>query len=266
MSAERRDALPLVRRLLALLAALAVVGTFLGLVLVQRLGDRYRDALTVTAEGAEVAAQSAAAADGLAADLADLAATADEGLEQAKEIVELASASLDDVGTAMGTNVADGVEATASVADGLAGLIEAIERFIPGDRQSVAEDLRVLADGLEPVPEQLRTLGEQLDDASTSLDASVLTLTELQTELDAVMVSIGQAEAALDEVVVSAELLQVRAADALDGSSTDLWLVRLVVVVIGAGVALAAMSARRALGVLAAERDGGPPAPDGGSA
>ena len=82
-----------------------------------------------------------------------LAEATAEGLDQTELIVELASESVADVGTAMGSNLADGVEGTASIADGMAELIETIERFIPGDSESLAEDLRALSDGLEPVPE-----------------------------------------------------------------------------------------------------------------
>lgn len=249
---EERDGIDIAQRLVTTVAVLAVVGTLIGLVLVQRIGGHYRDALEVANEGADVAALSAASAASLATDLASLTEAANDGLAQTEQIVVLASDAVADVGEAMSTNIADGIEATASVADSMASFIETIERFIPGDSESLAEDLRALSDGLEPVPEQLRTLGEQLEEASVQLDGTVATLDELQLQLDALTISITSAESALAEVEASADLLAVKAQDALDDSGVDLWLVRLLVIVIGAGVAAACWAARRALGALRA--------------
>ncbi|MCU1358803.1 MAG: hypothetical protein JWN99_92 [Ilumatobacteraceae bacterium] len=239
-------------RLLAFVAVLAVVGTITGLVLVQRIGTGYRDGLTVARDGADVAAQSSDSALSLATDLSSLTAAASDGLDQTETIVEVASASISDVGTAMGSNLADGVEGTASIADSMADFIEGIERLIPGDTKSLAEDLRVLSDGLEPVPDQLRSLGDQLTEASTQLDGSIQTLNDLETQLDALSVSIAQARIALAGVQASADDLAVRAQSALDRSSTDLWLLRVMVLVVGIGVAAACLAARRALRVLGA--------------
>lgn len=148
-----------VERLLAAVALLAVVGTVVALVLVQRIGSTYRDGLEVTRDGAEVATVGTSSARQLASDVAELARAASSGLDQAQRLVELAVESTGDVGVALGTNLAQSVEGTANIANGMAGLIEAIERLIPGDSQSLAEDLRALAEGLEPVPDQLRSLG-----------------------------------------------------------------------------------------------------------
>src|SRR5215218_8034420 len=172
-SADAVDGIAIARRLVTTVAVLAIIGTVLALVLVQRVGIKYRDALEVAVDGADVAALSVESATSLASDAADLATAASDGLDQTERIVALASGAVNDVGIAMGSNLAESVEGTASIADGMAGFIETIERFIPGDSESLAEDLRALADGLEPVPNQLRSLGDQLVQASAELDASV---------------------------------------------------------------------------------------------
>lgn len=241
------DGVEIARRLVTTVAVLAVVGTIIALVLVQRIGTRYRDGLEVARDGADVAAVSAEAASSLAADVSGLALAASDGLDQTHRIVELASASIEDVGTAMGSNLAEGVAGTSSVADRMAGFIEGIENLIPGDSESLAEDLRELADGLEPVPDQLRSLGAQLLEASSELDASKGTLDVVKVQLSALNDSIVEARTALAAVENSADDLAVRAKKALDGAGTDLWLTRVMVVIIGAGVAAACLAARRAL-------------------
>jgi hypothetical protein len=195
---------------------------------------------------------SAAAGASIADDLVALTQAANDSLDQAEAIIEVTSQALDDIGTAMSTNLSNGFVGAASVADGLAALVETIERFIPGDSQSLAEDLRALADGLEPVPGQLESLGTTLITASTELGATTANIDELQLQLDALEISIGEAQVALTEVEASAEALSVRADDAIDNSGGDLWLVRLLVIVMGAGIALACLAARRALGSIAA--------------
>ncbi len=244
------DGVAIARRLVTTVAVLAVIGTVIALVLVQRIGTRYRDGLEVARDGANVAAVSAEAASSLASDVSGLTAAATDGLDQTRRVVELSSVSVSQVGTAMSSNLADGVEGTSGIADKMAGFIETIENLIPGDTQSLAEDLRALSDGLEPVPDQLRALGDQLLLASSGLDATTGTLDVLQVQLGALNDSIAQAREALVAVQASADDLAVRAQEALDGSSTDLWLMRLLVVAIGAGVAAACLAARRALGAL----------------
>lgn len=248
---HRSESAAIARRLVTTVAMLAVVGTIIALIMVQRIGTRYRDGLEVARDGANVAALSASSATSLSEDLAAMTVAANDGIDQTERIVDLASSSVSDVGSAMGSNLADGVEGTSSIADNMAAFIETIESFIPGDSQSLAEDLRTLSDGLEPVPEQLRSLGDQLTQASTDLDSTIQTLDTIQLQLDDLRVSITEARLALASVKDSADDLAVRAQDALDGSNTDLWLLRLLVVIIGAGVAAACLAARRALGSLA---------------
>jgi hypothetical protein len=249
------DGVAIARRLVTTVAVLALIGTIVALMLVQRIGTRYRDGLEVARDGADVAALTTQSALSLASDVSSLTSAAAEGLDQTERIVDLASASVSDIGTAMGSNLADGVEGTSSIADRMAGFIETIEALIPGDSDSLAEDLRTLSDGLAPVPDQLRSLGGQLVKTSSQLDGTTDTLDELQGRLDELDASISEARRALVEVRTSADDLAVRAQDALDGSGTDLWLLRLMVIVIGAGVSIACLAARRALRAL--DRAGG---------
>lgn len=223
----------------------------LALFLVERVGDTYRDGLEVTADGATVASLSATNAESLAGDLVELIETSSTTLDEARDLVLSASVTTSELGAAFGTNIADAVTGTSSIADRLASLIEAIERFIPGDSDSLAEDLRTLSDGLEPVPAQLRTLGERLSTSSTQLEDAAGTLAELVTQLDGVATSVDAARDRLVEVQRLSADVSRRAERALDRSDSDLWLVRLLVVVIGAGTIGAAIAARRALDLLA---------------
>lgn len=235
------------RRLLAVVAVLAAVATVLGLAITQRVGATYRDGLEVTAEGADAAALGAATAEGLADDLTTLADTSATSIDEARGLLVDGAATADELGAALGTNIADAVSGTSSIADRLAGLVEAIERFIPGDSDSLAEDLRVLADGLEPVPDQLRSLGDQLAGTASDLDAATATLATIATDLDRLARSIDDARARLDEVQLLSVDLAERAERALDRSGVDLWLVRLLIVVLGVATIAATLAARRAL-------------------
>lgn len=255
--AEPAAGIDIARRLLVAGAVLAVVGTVLALVLVQRIGTTYRDGLTVAGDAAEVTSLSSRNAADLAGDLSALAGGAVDALDEAGTLVELASSATDDVGTALATNLADGVEGTASIADGMAGFIEAVEWFIPGDSESLAEDLRALADGLEPVPDQLRSLGQQMGDTSAALTTAGGSLDEVQADLDVLAASIAEARVALAEVEALAADLEQRAGRALDRSRTDLWLMRVLVVVLGLGTTAACLAAHRALGALRHDRAGG---------
>jgi hypothetical protein len=241
------------RHLLAAVAVLGAVGMVLGMFLVERVGATYRDGLEVTADGATIASLSASNAESLAGDLVDLIGTSSTSLDEARDLVLSAATTADQLGTAFGTNIADAVTGTSSIADRLASLIEAIERFIPGDSDSLAEDLRTLSDGLEPVPDQLRTLGDQLATSSDTLDDAAATLADVVAQLDGLALSVDTARDRLLEVQRLSTDVSERAAKALDRSRTDLWLVRLLVLVIGAGVIGAAIAARHAIDLLAPE-------------
>lgn len=243
--------LSLARHLLVVVAVLGGLGMLLGLFLVQRVGATYRDGLEITADGATVASLSASNAESLAGDLVDLIGTSSTSLDEARDLVLSASTTSGDLGTAFGTNIADAVSGTSSIADRLASLVEAVERFIPGDSDSLAEDLRVLSDGLEPVPDQLRTLGDQLETSSTQLSDAADTLADVVAQLDGLAASVDAARERIVEVRTLSTDVSERAGRALDRSETDLWLVRLLVVVMGVGVVGAAVAARRAIDLLA---------------
>ncbi len=248
--ARSADPVTVAQRLLLTVSVLSMVGMVLALMLVQRLGTTYREGLRVTTDGAEVAAVGASSAATLASDLLTLADSANASLDEAHDLVVIGSDSSADLSVALGTNIADGISGTASIAESMAGFIETIERFIPGDSDSLAEDLRLLSDGLEPVPDQLRSLAEQLDDSSIELDATAASIASITDQIDALAVSIADARVALAEVQSLSDDVAERARAALDRSRTDLWLVRMLVLVVSAGVAGAALAGHRAVGLL----------------
>ena len=243
----------MVQHLLLSVTVLSLLATVLGLLLVQRVGTTYRDGLEVTADGAAVAALGATSAEALAQDIVLLADAAGRSIDEAREFVLIASTTSNDLGEAFATNIADGVTGTSSIADDLASFIEAIERFIPGNRDSLAEDLRKLSDGLDPVPEQLRALGEQLQTSAVSLEAAAVSLDGFVTQLEQVEAGIDEARQVLVEVEALSAEVSERAQRSLDRSGTDLWLVRLLVVVLGVGFAGASIAAHRAVGLFAAD-------------
>jgi ABC-type transporter Mla subunit MlaD len=206
-----------------------------------------------------VAATGTAEVQQLAEDMVVLTDSAAIALEQAGEIVDSASVSTEAIGTAMRTNLAEGIEGTANIANGMASFIERIERLIPGDSPSLAEDLRALSNGLEPVPAQLRALGDQLITTSSQLADSSEDLDVLAANLDVLARSIDDAAASLSEVDALARGIAQRAEDALDRSKSDLLLLRLLVVVFGVGIMAACIAARRAVGALAVRQAAGPP-------
>ncbi|MEN9506308.1 MAG: hypothetical protein RI958_2234 [Actinomycetota bacterium] len=249
------NGITIARRLLLTVSALAVVGTALGLVFVDRTAVTYRDGLEVARDSAAVVATVTDSVEVLAADVADLAGAAADTLDQAGVLIESGSESAEQIGIALGTNLAEGVEGTANIASGLAGFIEAIERFIPGDSRSLGEDLRAIATGLEPVPGQLRSLGDQLISTSVELEASKEQLAVVAGELDALTVGLEGAAASLAEVDRLAASIEASAEDALDRSRADLWVLRILVLVLGLGTIAACLAAWYAVGVLARQQD-----------
>ncbi len=212
----------------------AVVGTVVALVLVQRLSVTYRDGLTVTETSAALVTDAVEPIHTLADDLAGLAATLVEGLELAQLLVGSAEATLADVGAASATNLSDTATAAADIADRLANTFETIERFIPGDSESIAEELRAFADGLEPVAEQLETVGEEFTTAATDLGASQVTLAELAMQVDVIAADIDGLGPTFDSLDATAEDVRVRAEAASDRIELDLWLGRILIVAVGA--------------------------------
>ena len=223
----------------------AIGATIVALILVQRLSVTYRDGLAVTDASAVLVADSVDPVSALSGDLAALALTLVESLDVAQSLVESAETTLADLGAASTTNLADTATATADISDRLAATLETIERFIPGDRQSIAEELRAFADGLEPVAEQLRAIGEQLTAASSELDTGQATLTELAAQLSTTASAIEGLEPTFDSLGATAEDLQVRADAATDRMGVDLWLGRALIVSLGAVFAAIGVIAER---------------------
>lgn len=250
--AERppRDGLGVAQRLLTTVMVLALVGTVLALVLVQRVGVTYTSGLEIAADGADVAAVSVREASGLVDEIAGLAEAVSVALDQAETVLNSSADALDGIGEAMGDNIADGLEATAEIANGLAGFIETIERFIPGNSDSLAESLRKLSDGLEPTPDQLRDLATQLAATADELRATAVSLQPIGNQVDTLAASVSNSQSTLAEVERLAQQVQVRSEEALDRSSRDLLLLRLLVIVVGVGVAAACWAASRAVRTL----------------
>ena len=230
---------------------MTVVLTIVGLVIVQRVGNAYREALQVAQDAAAVAAAAADPATGLTAELGDLTRSLTETVDQVRTLAGTAASTIGQLGEAAQTNLADSVDGTASVADRAADLIATIERFIPGSSESLAEELRTIADGLEPVPDQLRSLGNELVTASEELTGSQASLEQLGTQVDSIADSIDETTEALADLPTIAQALEQRAQNAEDRAALDIWLFRLAVILGGAVVFLLALALRRMLPALA---------------
>ena len=233
--------------ILRVVMAASLVLTIIGLVIVERIGAAYRDALDVAEDAATVAAAATDPATGLTTDLADLTRSLDDTLEAVRSLAETAATSTAQLGEAARTNLADSVEGTAQIADRVADVIEGIERFIPGDSNSLAEELRTVSDGLDPVPEQLRTLGDQLVVGSGDLQASIETLDALRRRIERIASGIEDTANAIDDLPAVARALEASAREARDRVTVDLWLFRIAVVLAGGAVFLVALALHRML-------------------
>ncbi len=230
----------------------AVVGTVVALALVERVGQTYEGGLAVTERSAVLVADAVEPLQVLAADVAALVDTVVDELAGIQDLLATSQAILDDVGVAAATNVADITEAAADVADRLARQLELIERFIPGDTQSVAEELRALADGLEPVADQLRTLGGQLQTAADQLGDTAAALADVAVQAEAIAADIAALGPTLDALGATASDLRDRAQAASDRVDLDLWLIRILVIITGVGVAAFGLITHRFAAALAA--------------
>lgn len=225
--------------------ACAVVATVGTLILVQRFGRTYEDGLAVTTESAELVADSIGPAQLLAADLSELADALADALDGARLVLATTGDTIDAIGEASSTNLADVADGAAGAADDLAGVLETIERFIPGNSDSVAEELRTLADGLEPVADQLRVLGGQLEAGAAQLDDADSSIERLSVSVAEVSAGIDQLAPTFDRLEVAAADLALRAEEATDRVGADLWLLRVIVVVLGLAVAFAGLAIER---------------------
>lgn len=223
----------------------AVIATVATLVVVERFGQTYEDGLAVTSESAELVADAVVPLQLLAGDLQELAESLEQGIEGARTVLATTGDTVDAIGVASATNLADTARGAAGVADDLAGVIETIERFIPGNTQSAAEELRTLADGLEPVADQLADLGAQLQTGAAELAEADATLVALSASVADVANGIDQLTPTLERLESTAIDLVERAQDANDRVGVDLWLVRIVVVVLGVALVCAGLAIER---------------------
>jgi ABC-type transporter Mla subunit MlaD len=218
--------------------AAIVVAVVIGLVLVQRVGTTYRDGLDVAAESARLLGDAAGPINEMTTDLVDFAGTADSGITDARSLLQSAGTSLDQLGAAARDDLALTAEGLASLGDRVAGVLETIEGFIPGNRDSTAEDLRKIAEGLEPVPAELRELGTQLQQTATELREADPTLAAVATSVGALGDDLEALEPSVVELGTAATRLVGRVDAARDRVDLDLWLARIVVVLVGAVLAI----------------------------
>ena len=232
------------RRVLSIVAVVSLVATVLALAVVQRVANSYRLGLETTASGAVVTGQVAESGAAIADDVAALARTTAAVLGEGEQTLRAAADSLQQIASASRTNLADGLEGTATVAARAASWIETIERFIPGDSDSLAEDLRDVADGLEPAPAQLRELGTRLDEAATLLQATNDDIGALVPQVSELSDSVRESRADLVEVAALSLEVARRATVERDRADVDIWLLRMLCLVVGLGVAAGALWAR----------------------
>jgi uncharacterized protein YoxC len=221
------------QRLLVVGLVAIAVAVALGLVLVQRVGQTYRDGLDVAADSAAIAAEATEPLEQMAEDLLAFARAAEEGLGEARTVLASAQQSVAQLGSAAQNELAETTEGVASLAERAAGAIETIERLIPGSRPSAGEDLRQIADGLAPVPEELRELGRQLDTTATELAEADATIVELQRTVSSLAGDLEGLIPTIADLSATADRLVERVDDAESRVSLDLWLARLVVMLIG---------------------------------
>lgn len=244
---EDVDRIRWVRSSLVVLIVVAVTGAVLGLVLVQRMGRTYEDALVTASEGAATAASMAAEAAPLTGDLAAIGDQVQAVMGELDELLAVGATATADLGTAAADNLAVSVEGIGSIANRIAGVVETLEAFIPGNRDSAAEDLREIADGLAPVPGQLRALGAELETAAGQVEAARISLEPIAGQLATLSDRVADAESDIAAIGRLASDAGERADDALGRLSTDLWLWRALVIVVAVAVVAAAAAGLNAL-------------------
>jgi hypothetical protein len=240
------------RILLLVAVGAVVVATVAGLVLVQRLEQRLRDTLVVAGEALDTAEAVIDPAQRLAADLGILTAQVRSLTANGADLAATATLATRDVAAALGGNLRDSVTNAASVADRTAGFVERVERFIPGDAApSLADDLRGLAEGLEPVPQQLLDLSARLATAATSLDRAAADLDAADPALTDLVADIEAAEAALAAVPLRIEDTRASLEAAESGLGGDAWVLRILLVAAGLAGVVALVAVERLVVTLA---------------
>lgn len=221
-------------RLLMIGLGAVVVAVVLGLVLVQRVGTTYRDGLDVAAESAQLAVDAAGPMGSMMENLEAFARAAETGIVDARDVLSSAQESLDQLGVAAQEDLAVTTEGLANLANRVAGALESVERLIPGNRASAAEDLRAIADGLGPVPGELRDLGTQLQVTAETLGAVDPTLVDVASSVRKLGDDLAALAPSVAELQTTAATLAERVDAARDRVGLDLWIARLVVIVLGA--------------------------------
>jgi ABC-type transporter Mla subunit MlaD len=153
------------------------------------------------------------------------------------------------VGTALSTNVADAVTGTASIANRLARFVEVVERFIPGNTDSLAEDLREFADGIEPVPDQLRTLGAELATTSDEIEAASASLGPVSDQLTSTASDLAAATTDIEQAASVANEIAARAQAQLDASNSTFTLAKVLLFVLALVIALTCVAGERVISV-----------------
>ncbi len=245
------------------IVAIAAVATVAALVLVERVGQTYEDGLYVTQQSGVLVADAIAPVEVLAQDVGALSATFADGLEGARDVLATTQAVLDQVGVASATNIADSAQALAEMSDRLAKKFELIERLIPGNTQSIAEEFRAFSDGIEPLADQLRTLGAELQTAADQLDATDAAIADLAARVDAIATDIEALLPNFEALGATATELQRAATAASDRLGLDLWLLRILVIVGGVAFAVIGIVTDRLARALAARGVVGGGAPAG---
>jgi hypothetical protein len=237
----------LARVLLGVVAVLSVLGAFVGAAVLDRVAETYRIALGLTRDSASAAAAAAGSAVEIADGVVELAEAANGSIDAAQDVLGSAATASDSIAGALSTNVADSVDAAVSVANRLATFIEAVERFIPGNRPSIAEDLREFAAGIEPVPEQLRTLGTQLTDTAAEVEATAASLDPIMASLDATAAEIDAAKADIEAATALAEAISDQAAVQLDSSDRTFLLAKVLLFLLALVIVIGCIAAERAI-------------------
>lgn len=240
----------LARILLGLVAVLTVIGVFVGFAVLDRVAETYRIALGLTRDTAAAAGAAASSAVGIADGVVELSAAATGSVDAAQDVLDSAVTASDSIAAALSTNVAESVEAAASISERLASFIEAVERFIPGNRPSIAEDLRLFADGLEPVPDQLRELGTQLTTTADQVAAASASLDPIMASLEGTATEIDAAKADIETATEVANQISQQAADQLDTSDGTFKLAKILMALLGGVIVIGCIAAERAISAM----------------
>ena len=249
-AAKTTRRLQIARGLTIAVAVLALVGAVLGAVLLGRVGDTYSSVLEITRDSAKVAADGTKSAEALADGVSQLAISASATLTETNKVIDGAVVSLHGVATALGTNIADAVSGAVTAVSRVAKWVAVVEKFIPGNKPSLAEDLKTFSDGLKPIPDQLKALGVQLDSTADQLTETGKTLAPIADQL---VTTAGQIEAAKTDIANAGKVssdIAVRAQSLLESSHSTIVLSQILVVVLGLVVALAAIAGERALRIV----------------